>query len=137
LRKNATEAEKKLWFELREFKTRGFYFRRQVPIGAYIVDFACLKSKLIVEVDGAHHLNDPAQLAHDLMRDNWLRSQGFAILRYGNGDVFSNKDAIVDHIFECLRNPELALPLEGGGGRRGKAAAGGGGDALPTIKIEQ
>ena len=58
LRKNMTDAEKKLWYELRDFKHLGHYFRRQVPIGKYITDFACLKSKLIVELDGGHHTAD-------------------------------------------------------------------------------
>jgi very-short-patch-repair endonuclease len=117
LRKNATEAERKLWFELREFTKAGFYFRRQAPIGKYIVDIACLKSKLIVELDGGHHTEDQ-QRVHDITRDKWLENEGFNVLRFWNEQVFKDKKTVLDAIYS-------ALPLEGGGGR----AATGGGDS--------
>ena len=115
LRKNLTEAERKLWFELRDFKKAGHYFRRQVPVGNYIVDFACLKSRLIIELDGGHHTKD-SQRRHDLKRDTWLEDEGFKVLRFWNEQVFKDKRTVLDAIYS-------ALPLEGGGGRE---AIGGG-----------
>jgi len=122
LRKNLTDAEKKLWYELRDFKHNGHYFRRQVPIGKYIADFACLRAKLIVELDGGHHTMD-GQWEHDQKRDTWLESEGFTVLRFPNPDVFKNMRDVLEAISQ-------ALPLEGGGGRSGKAAKVGGGEAL-------
>ena len=117
MRKNATEAEKKLWYELREFKKGGHYFRRQVPIGKFITDFACLKAKLIVELDGGHH-TESTQSFYDDKRDEWLRSEGYTVLRFFNHQVFKDKQAVLNTI-------HAALPLEGGGASEG----GGGGDA--------
>lgn len=119
MRKNMTDAEGLLWYYLRDFKENGFYFRRQVPIGSYIVDFACLKRKLIVELDGLHHSN-PAQVSHDETRDEWLHSQGFSVLRFDNIDIFKHSEVVLQNIQQAL---DSSLPLKGGGGR---VALGGG-----------
>lgn len=121
LRNNATDAERKLWFELREFKKYGHYFRRQVPIGKYVVDFACLKSKLIIELDGEHHASGK-QRQHDIKRDKWLESEGYQVIRFWNADVYKHKNSVLDTIYS-------ALPLEGGGGQTLAKGLDGGGDA--------
>ena len=111
-----------MWWDLREFKKLGFHFRKQAPIGQYIVDFVCLKHKLIIELDGGHHTED-AQRAHDLKRDAWLKSEGFKVLRFWNEEFFKNRNGVLNTILNVL-------PLEGGGGR----VALGGGDPHGTTK---
>jgi very-short-patch-repair endonuclease len=80
LRREMTDAERRLWAMLRGSQLEGAKFRRQVPIGRYIADFACFKSKLIVELDGSQH----ADSAYDAERDAWLEAQGFRVLRFWN-----------------------------------------------------
>jgi very-short-patch-repair endonuclease len=98
LRKNLTDAEKYLWYVLR-INNLGVKFRRQAPIGNYIVDFVCYEKKLIIELDGGQHY----QSADDKVRDEWLRSQGFIILRFWNNEVVENRDAVVLKIIEHLK----------------------------------
>jgi very-short-patch-repair endonuclease len=93
LRRTMTDAERRLWRELR-LEALGARFRRQVPIGSYIVDFACLECKLIVEVDGGQHLESSA----DTVRDQFLRGQGFRILRFWNHDVLQNTRGVLEAI---------------------------------------
>ncbi len=95
-----TDAERKLWARLRRNQT-GVYFRRQTPVGEYIVDFICWKSKLIVEVDGGHHYTDKG-LRRDRRRDEFLNSQGFRVLRFSNIDVLRNPDGVIEKILEEL-----------------------------------
>jgi very-short-patch-repair endonuclease len=79
LRANMTDAERRLWARLRLKRLGGHRFRRQVPIGPYIADFACLAARLIVEVDGIHHsVEDP----HETRRTMWLEDRGYRVLRY-------------------------------------------------------
>lgn len=100
LRSNMTEAERRLWQVLRERQVDGCKFRRQQPIGTYIADFACLQSRLIVEVDGGHHGSDA-----DGERDAWLRSQGFRVLRFWNNDVMENLEGVYQSIEAELKKP--------------------------------
>jgi very-short-patch-repair endonuclease len=93
LRSNATEAERRLWSGLRRKSVEGFRFRRQVPLGRFIVDFACFEARLIIEVDGAD-----AEIARDRERDKALQDAGFAILRVNNEDVFNNLDGVLETI---------------------------------------
>ena len=97
LRRNSTEAERVLWRHLRNRQLGGCKFRRQQPLGSYVVDFACFEKRLIVEVDGGHH---DEQASQDAKRDDWLRSRGYRVLRFWNnqilGDVDSVKQAILD-----------------------------------------
>ena len=79
LRKNLTDAERMLWAALRLRQIEGYKFRRQRPIGPYIVDFVCLEKSLVIEVDGGQH---EGQLVHDTSRDAWLESQGYRVLRF-------------------------------------------------------
>jgi very-short-patch-repair endonuclease len=92
-----TEAEHRLWRHLR-LRSLGAHFRRQVPIGAYIVDFACLRRRLIVEVDGGQHL----QSREDEMRDDWLRGQGYRILRFWNHEIIENVEGVLETILAEL-----------------------------------
>ena len=90
LRKNLTLAEKKLWFILRKKQLAAFRFRRQVPIGNYIVDFACHSVKVIVEADGGQH-DEPEQRAYDKRRTQWLEKQGYQVLRFWNNEILSGR----------------------------------------------
>ena len=98
LRKNATKEENLLWYNfLRTYKPQ---FRRQYVVGNYIVDFYCHKAHLVVELDGSQHC-DPAEIAYDQARTEYLQSQGVDVLRLSNLDVvrqFGNVCAYIDHI---------------------------------------
>jgi very-short-patch-repair endonuclease len=104
LRNNATEAERRLWLHLRRCQLGGFKFRRQRPIGRYICDFVCLEASLIVELDGSQHV---MQLPYDLNRDAFLRSVGYRVLRFWNGQVLAETEGVVDTIYEALHRPEM------------------------------
>jgi very-short-patch-repair endonuclease len=109
LRNNLTDAEKHLWYELR-MKNLGVKFRRQVAIGKYIVDFACFDPKVVIEIDGGQHANSQT----DLVRDSWLASQGFKILRFWNNEVLENRDGVLLNIKDVL-TPSLNPSPQGGG----------------------
>ena len=99
LRKNQTSAEKVLWRKLRNRKLCGYKFRRQVPIGPYIVDFYCPAHKLIVEVDGSTHA---LKQTYDKQREQWLKREGCDMLRFENHILFESPDAVVETIFGRL-----------------------------------
>ena len=101
LRRNMGDAEKKLWYQLRRRKMAGFRFRRQVPIGAYIVDFACLSARLIIEVDGGQH-NEEVNETLDAGRTAWLESRGYRVMRFWNSSVLSEIDSVAETIFNVL-----------------------------------
>ena len=118
LRTEMTDAERRLWFRLRAHRFQGASFRRQVPIGPYIVDFLCLSARLIIEVDGGQHASSQAN--HDVVRDAYLREQGFRVLRFWNNDVLENFEGVLESIATALAEPlppSLALPRKGGGDR--------------------
>ena len=98
LRGEARAAERKLWGRIRREQIGGFKFRRQVVLADFIVDFACLEARLIVEIDGATHSTD-AELAHDATREAALRAMGYALLRFANDDVFREIDGVVETIW--------------------------------------
>jgi very-short-patch-repair endonuclease len=104
LRKNATDAERYLWSRLRLRQLNGFRFRRQRPIGPHVCDFVCMEAFLIVELDGSQHAE---QTAYDSVRDAFLRSHGFRVLRFWNVDLFKNVDSVLETIFEALHSPEM------------------------------
>jgi very-short-patch-repair endonuclease len=93
-----TDSERKLWGRLRRKQLGGYRFRRQLPIGLYIVDFACLGARLIVELDGSQHLEEPT----DVHRTAWLEGQGFRVLRFWNHEVLLRTDEVVDAIWLAL-----------------------------------
>ncbi|MGE0005548.1 MAG: endonuclease domain-containing protein [Parvibaculaceae bacterium] len=97
LRRNVTDAEKRLWHELRVLKQEGRHFRRQVPIAGFIADFACRGCRLVIELDGGQHIM-PDGLARDRERTRILETQGFRVLRFWNADVFGNLEGVVDEI---------------------------------------
>jgi very-short-patch-repair endonuclease len=97
LRRHPTTAETLLWAKLRDLDN--LKFRRQQPIGDYIVDFVCFKAKLIVEVDGSQHTESKVQ-QQDECRTKWLESQGFRVLRFWNNDVLTNIEGVISTISE-------------------------------------
>jgi very-short-patch-repair endonuclease len=101
LRKTQTPQEAKLWSLLRAKRFEGLKFRRQYPIGKYIVDFCCWKKKLIIELDGGGH-NEARQIEYDHLRDRYLRSQGYKILRVWNFEVDENLRGVYEEIFELI-----------------------------------
>src|SRR5579864_5774328 len=104
LRKNATNPERLLWSRLRKRQLGGFKFSRQRPIGSYICDFVCLSESLIVELDGSQHVQEAT---YDARRDAILRSNGFRILRFWNGDVFRQLDVVLDTIYAALFRKDM------------------------------
>ena len=97
MRRVMTDAELKLWNELRAHRLMGLGFRRQVPIGPYIVDFACAARSLIVEVDGSQH-GEAEALERDGARTTYLEGRGWTILRFWNDDVLRDIDGVCRHI---------------------------------------
>ncbi len=105
LRKNLTEVEKVLWYWLRKKNISGARFRKQAPIGNYIADFACHNPKLIIELDGGGHA---LQQNYDKKRDDWLRKEGFYILRFWNNEITENIENVLEIIYNqinILKNP--------------------------------
>ncbi len=101
LRRNSTITERRLWSALKLVHVSGSHFRRQVPIGVFVADFACHKTKLIVELDGGQHTDDDA-VRYDEARTVWLATQGYRVLRFQNPDVIHNLDGVIDAIRETL-----------------------------------
>lgn len=96
MRRAMTDAELKLWNELRAHRLMGLSFRRQLPVGGYIVDFACPSRKLIIEVDGSQHAE--IQSEYDRQRTARLEEDGWTILRFWNDDVLRDIDNVCQHI---------------------------------------
>ena len=99
LRRNATGAEKTLWSLLRRKQLAGYRFRRQVPLGPYIVDLACLSARLVIEVDGGQHARS---VDRDKHRTQWLEARGYRVLRFWNNDVLGNPDGVLQNILHAL-----------------------------------
>jgi very-short-patch-repair endonuclease len=102
LRKSMSDAERKLWHALRAKQVDGARFRRQHPIGPYIVDFVCLEQRLVVEVDGGQHTDD-AHAADDARRDQWLMAEGYLVLRLPTTEVYANIAGVLDTIWSVLQ----------------------------------
>jgi very-short-patch-repair endonuclease len=114
LRGNQTDAEKFVWRQLRNRRFEGFKFRRQVPLGNYIVDFVCFDHRLIVELDGGQH-NESSHRTYDANRDGWLRLQGFNVVRFWNHEVFTEWEVIEEVIWrELHKAPSPPAPLPQG-----------------------
>ncbi|WP_156385687.1 endonuclease domain-containing protein [Devosia sp. Root685] len=104
LRKSMPGPEAKLWSFLRELRTQGHHFRRQVQIGPYYVDFLCHGSKLVIEVDGDTHFVGGAQ-AYDARRDQRIAADGFRVVRFTNYEVTANLDGVMEAIISALAAP--------------------------------
>jgi very-short-patch-repair endonuclease len=112
LRANTTAAEDNLWRHLRRLEVKGSHFRRQVPIGPYVADFACLKARLIIEVDGSQHGNY-VDSRRDEVRKRWLNSEGYRVVRFWNNDVMSKTEAVLEAIYDAIAVTPPRLPLAG------------------------
>jgi very-short-patch-repair endonuclease len=125
LRRNMTRAERIIWQGLRAHRLSGMGFRRQTPIGPYIVDFVSHAAKVIIELDGGQHFEDASE-ARDAARDAYLRSKGFRVLRFNNYDVMTNREGVLTTIAAVLGEavaPSLPSPASGGGGEAAACGA--------------
>ena len=114
-RKSTNETERLLWRHLRAKHLGRLKFRRQQPIGKYIVDFACFEKKIVIELDGGQHADNATQ---DKIRDDFLKSEGFRVLRIWNNELFENVDGVLETIMnECDISPSpQPSPAKGRGG---------------------
>jgi very-short-patch-repair endonuclease len=108
-----------MWVKLRELKSLGFHFRRQSPIGPYIVDFVSLAARAVIEIDGGQHAISKTARS-DEQRDKFLQSRGFQVLRYWNSDVDRNLEGVMEDIVRRLNTPprpaDAGRPSPQGGG---------------------
>jgi very-short-patch-repair endonuclease len=124
LRVNSTDAERRLWAVLRNRRLLGYKFRRQHPIGRFVVDFACTRHRLVIEADGGQHADNEA----DERRTAWLESQGWRVIRFWNPDILRNAEGVVTMILQALEEnsphpPRVARhPLPQCGRGKGPAA---------------
>ena len=117
LRGNSTDAERLIWAALRGHRMKGASFRRQAPIGPYIVDFVCHAAALAIEIDGGQHF-ESRQEQRDARRDAFLASKGLRVLRFSNHDVMSNRAGVLETIAAAVESaPSLTLPRKRGRGR--------------------
>lgn len=98
LRANTTPHERMLWRALRELPLEGTHFRRQAPIGPYVVDFFCPAKRLIVELDGGHH-NDDETAKRDRERQAWLEKEGYRVIRFWNSEIAADLTAVLERIY--------------------------------------
>jgi very-short-patch-repair endonuclease len=98
LRIDMTDAERRLWSRLRR-EQLGVKFRRQHPLGTYVLDFVCIDPKLVIEIDGSQHLD---QLTYDGRRTAWLESHGYSVIRFWANEVLSETDAVVTAVIQSL-----------------------------------
>ncbi len=101
LRQSASDAEARLWQQLRNRNLRGYKFRRQMKIGPYFADFVCVKAKLIIEADGGQHLE---QIDYDNRRTCFLEKQGFRVLRYWNDEILCDMDGVLEDVLWHLEH---------------------------------
>ncbi len=126
LRRQPTDAERRLWSLLRSLKPLGLHFRRQAPIGVYIADFVWHAGKLVVELDGSQHAQ--ARRAYDDQRTAWLQSEGYRVLRFWNNDVLRSPNAVGEAILAATHMPVTAAqdptpsPSPQGGGEQAAAS---------------
>jgi very-short-patch-repair endonuclease len=112
MRKSMTEAELKLWNEIRAHRLMGLGFRRQLPISGYIVDFACPEKKLVIEIDGSHH-GEALQAEADRTRDATLQSLGWTVLRFWNDDVLRDVAGVCQHVVVSAGRDKPSAAMEG------------------------
>lgn len=116
LRRDTTNAERKLWPALKQLSLNGSHFRRQATIGPYFADFACHALRLVIEIDGGQH----NESASDAARTRYLEAQGYRVLRFWNNDVLNTTDGVIETICAAIaeRNPPTPdpSPPQAGGG---------------------
>jgi very-short-patch-repair endonuclease len=128
LRRDATDAERKLWPRLRRLSINDSHFRRQATIGPYFADFACHRRRLVIELDGGQH-NREEEGRRDARRDAYMRANGYRILRFWNNDVMHNIEGVIETIAQAMRAPPPPTPdpspplasLAGGGANKRRA----------------
>ena len=98
LRANSTPHERILWRALKELPINGSHFRRQAPIGPYVVDFFCPAERLIIELDGGHH-NEDEEAERDRARQGWLENEGYRVIRFWNSEITSDLNAVLERIY--------------------------------------
>ncbi|MCH7713874.1 MAG: endonuclease domain-containing protein [Chloroflexi bacterium] len=103
LRKNLTDAERALWKQMRMRQIGGYKFRRQQPIGKYIVDFVNFEKKVVVELDGGHHSQ---QVDYDTTRTAWLEAKGYRVMRFWNNQVLEEIEAVKEVILDFLNEED-------------------------------
>jgi very-short-patch-repair endonuclease len=122
LRINFTNAERIIWSALRAHRMNGASFRRQTPIGPFIVDFVCQAARLVVEIDGGQHFESKEE-QRDARRDAYLISRGFRVLRFNNHEVMSNRQGVLETIAAAIEHaPSLSLPRKRGRGHTQRMA---------------
>lgn len=105
LRRNLTDAEQKLWYHLRAHRFMGRKFKRQKPLGRYVVDFICIEEKLIIELDGGQHAEN---VEYDHERDSWLRGEGYVVLRFWNNELMNEMEGVLERIRLTLSNEAVS-----------------------------
>ncbi len=107
LRRRMTDAERLLWRHLRNRELGGWKFRRQYPVGTFIVDFICVEKNLVIEVDGGQHAENAGA---DLQRSAFLNKMGYRVLRFWNNEVLQETEAVLTAIFAILANDKQNSP---------------------------
>ncbi len=120
LRRNQTDAERKLWHHLRDRRLDGWKFRRQHPAGPYVLDLYCADANLMIEIDGGQHDDDEHRI-HDEKRTAYLVSQGLKLMRFWNNEVMENTMGVLEAIRETLGPSPQPSPREGGEGEGRRA----------------
>jgi very-short-patch-repair endonuclease len=129
LRREETDAERKLWRRISNRQLAGWKFVRQAPIGPYFADFACREAKLVVELDGSQH----AESERDQIRDAFLRERGYRVLRFWNHDIMREINSVLDTIFAAL-GPRDASPRKRGEVESARSAEPG--EGLSTFALD-
>ena len=106
LRRNSTDAERNLWSHIRNRQLEGWKFRRQLPVGKYVVDFACAELRLVVEIDGGQHAE---QVLYDQGRTKFLQSKGYKVVRFWNNEVLGNIEGVLEALTLTLSQREREL----------------------------
>ena len=107
LRANTTPHERALWRVLKELPVFGTHFRRQAPIGPYVVDFLCSAARLVIEIDGGHH-NDDETSERDRARQLWLEREGFRVVRFWNSEITNELGPVLERIYAALHGASEA-----------------------------
>jgi very-short-patch-repair endonuclease len=112
LRRNFTEAERRLWAALRDRRLAHYKFRRQRSVGPFIADFVCIAHRLVIEADGSQHAENPT----DEARTIWLEEHGWKLVRFWNNDILENTEGVLESILQILRQtpPSPTRPSRAG-----------------------